>query len=65
MDPNANLSEMRRIAARILAALDAADEDTGEWMCDPHDTACLAELVEALDGWLSRGGFLPARWERK
>lgn len=24
----------------------------------------LIEQFEALDGWLSRGGFLPADWER-
>ena len=23
------------------------------------------ELFEALDGWLSKGGFLPRDWERK
>jgi hypothetical protein len=28
------------------------------------DLKTAAELFEALDGWLSRGGFLPAQWDR-
>jgi hypothetical protein len=55
MDPNANLEEQRNLVAVILRA----DHD------DIDITAAatrLAELVEALDQWLSNGGFLPADW---
>jgi hypothetical protein len=31
---------------------------------DTPDVIELAELMEALDMWLSRGGFLPTDWER-
>lgn len=24
----------------------------------------IAELVEALDGWLRKGGFFPKRWDK-
>ena len=54
MDPNANLEEQLRIAARIA---------NGEELST--DAERLADLVEALDGWLKGGGFLPQRWERK
>lgn len=54
MDPNANLEEMLRLARSILDT----DDD-----CDERATR-LAELVEALDGWLRAGGFLPDRWAR-
>lgn len=52
MDPDANLEEQLRIAKRVL------DADG----CDAGDIVRLAELVDALDGWISKGGFLPKRW---
>ncbi len=54
MDPNANLREQRRIAAKILA-----DELVSE-----SEVFRLAELIEALDQWLRRRGALPADWQR-
>ena len=29
-----------------------------------RDAFRMAELVEALDGWISRGGFLPEAWAK-
>jgi len=58
MDPNANLAEQRRIAKRFL---DGGDQTTAEWMGDAER---LAELVEELDQWITRGGFLPEVWSR-
>jgi hypothetical protein len=49
MDPNANLAEQRRIALSILEG-------------DDGDAERLAELVQALDEWLTKGGFLPDAW---
>lgn len=52
MDPNANLAVVRRLAASILdGERDLADS--------------LAEHVQALDEWLSRGGFLPSAWRTR
>jgi hypothetical protein len=48
MDPNETLRELRR----ILRA--------GAW--DAADAERVRELIEALDAWLSRGGFLPDAW---
>jgi len=53
MDPNSNLQEQRRIAKAILANPDAQS----------YGAVRLAELVEALDEWISRGGFHPAPWK--
>lgn len=54
MDPNATLTEIRAIVA---------EHNGREFMSD--DTADrLTELVESLDEWLSRGGFLPSDWAR-
>ena len=57
MDPDANLRELRALADAILQG-----EGTP---ADCRRAVRLAELVEALDGWLSGGGFLPRKWERK
>jgi hypothetical protein len=54
MDPEANLKDQRRLAERILNG-DGSESDAYR----------LAELVEALDEWIAKGGFLPARWKRQ
>lgn len=50
MDPNATLSELRQ------AIPNAVDGDNAE-------SVRAAELFQALDDWLSRGGFLPEAWD--
>jgi len=60
MDPNANIKELLSLAASIRK--DYEDEDGNG--VDQDDANRLAELIEALDGWLSKGGFLPGRWAR-
>lgn len=54
MDPHANLREQLEITERMLDP-DSQSVDTG-------DALRLAELVEALDQWLYKGGMLPNRW---
>lgn len=58
MDPDANLGELLALA-RGLVDLDPSDatEYVGE-------VNRLSELVLALDEWIVKGGFLPARWGR-
>jgi hypothetical protein len=67
MDPTANLEEQMRLAAKIIKAC-----DRGEDPLDPMpavitriiaaDGQRLAELVEALTGWIRRGGAFPKQW---
>ena len=38
-----------------------AEVDDNPYVRDDH-VAEIAEYFEALDGWLSTGGFLPDRW---
>lgn len=66
MDPDANLREQREIVARINAR---NDRKTDDGYLQANDTADqlddgerLAELVDALDGWLTAGGAKPALW---
>ena len=56
MDPNATLARllglatMNEHAQATLEKAAIADE--------------MSELIEALDGWISKGGFLPDRWRK-
>lgn len=59
MDPNALLSEL----------LGFKDEDLfleGSWSADTARNRCerYAIMLTDLDGWLTKGGFLPSRWQR-
>lgn len=54
MDPTSNLKEQLEIAERVLSPED-----------DPprrDDFVRLAELVLALNEWMTKGGFKPAQW---
>ncbi len=52
MDPNVNREEQRAITKRLLDGTDRHD-----------DAERLANLSEALDEWLTGGGFLPDDWK--
>lgn len=53
VDPNETLRMLREASRDILNGGE-------EW--DGHD---VAEMFEALDGWITRGGFLPREWARE
>lgn len=56
MDPDANLTEALDLAGEIL-------RNAGDRGYSPHSAAeRLAELVEALHGWIAGGGALPKVW---
>lgn len=51
MDPNTALAEIRELVAESYR--EALTEDETSRLCD---------LIEGLDRWVTRGGFLPAAW---
>ena len=57
MDPDACLSEIRET---ILALKEAGNRGSVIEAYGHGET--LAEYVQALDEWLTGGGFLPASW---
>jgi hypothetical protein len=60
MDPDEALAQLRAHYQQAFRVLDGTDEDV-----DPALVlSSLAESAMALDGWLSRGGFLPVPWQR-
>ena len=58
MDPTAALYALRALAADILRVSDSGT------LPDGLAALILAERVQALDEWISRGGFLPHDWTR-
>lgn len=55
MDPDENLRQQLQLAGAIIHL---ADEDYDA----TDDAVRLAELVQAMNDWIQRGGFLPKRW---
>lgn len=73
MDPNETLKRLRQ-AIKVFRAAEANAEAAAEGDSNDAEIAALqrcagagaevTELAEALDGWLSEGGFPPAAWAR-
>lgn len=55
MDPNETLRRIRALTKRVNSEQDLDD--------GPGTLIELAELVEALDQWMSAGGFGPHEWQ--
>lgn len=57
MDPNTALDEIRDLYEQIIDdranANDVADDDVDR----------LVDLIDALDEWITNGGFLPDDWK--
>lgn len=58
MDPNAALREMRAAIQRFRVAQEMGDHEEDQL----GEAGQAVEFAEALDEWLSRGGFLPTEW---
>lgn len=67
MDPDELLANLRSKIARRNEACElwneSDDPDEGERMDDLANEAC--HDMQALDEWLSKGGFLPTDWAGK
>jgi hypothetical protein len=58
MDPDANLKEQRELVRDIRRYIE------NEGRAPTDDTDRLVDLVEALDEWIVKGGFLPRDWRQ-
>lgn len=65
MDPTANLNELRRLYVAMLARANGKDwqDDDSDTYDQCEDGTRMAELVQALDEWLSKGGHAPIQWQ--
>jgi hypothetical protein len=61
MDPTANLAEIRQLTAKGLRS---SIKYVGP-LLSAEEQYRLLELIEALDGWIMGGGFLPQSWAIK
>lgn len=64
MDINEALRIMRSNATSAQRQMDM-DTDAGPYCAvDNFTVTALVEAWQAIDEWLSKGGFLPTAWER-
>lgn len=59
MDPDANVEEQRALAAHLM---DTSFDDGPASASWSSKAVRLADLVQALDQWLSKGGAWPKAW---
>lgn len=59
MDPNAILAQIRAVINLVR------DDETARTLDAYAELEKITDEAEALDEWLSGGGFLPTEWERK
>jgi hypothetical protein len=64
MDPDANISEQLECARMIVFLVDKGELTKAELDDVRGEADRLAELVQALDAWIVKGGALPKRWAR-
>jgi hypothetical protein len=60
MDPNEALRNAREALSRMRHELSFSQ--ARDWNTIEEKAEDLADAFEALDGWLSKGGFLPSAW---
>lgn len=68
MDPTENLKSQMRLVVNIVRTIDGSEDINGD-IPSLHKVARmaneLAEHVDALNTWLSKGGFLPDQWSKE
>jgi hypothetical protein len=65
MDINAALERMRELSDQASKLADIPDADlTAADILILSQMADMLAVFEAIDGWLSKGGFLPDAWKR-
>jgi len=62
MDPNATLDRIRVLTADLIDFALDEPEPTPPTCTVPTHIVELADLVDALDAWLTYGGLKPAAW---
>lgn len=65
MDPNEALKEIRELVTDLMKGereSTLSPEKTAQRLDDGDR---LAELIDGLDEWLSKGGYLPGPWKPK
>jgi hypothetical protein len=64
VDPNQTLATIRKIIVRVDTPFPPDTDERVEALKTLNDFDDLVNAIDALDSWLSKGGALPAPWER-
>lgn len=62
MDPDAALAEIRSLREEIFDTQDNTADGPAKDTALAEMAVRLAELIQGLDRWIRRGGFLPSSW---
>jgi hypothetical protein len=62
MDPNMTLHELRELCAELQQIAPDPDRPLLGAVRRSELAGSIAEKFDALDGWLTRGGFIPSAW---
>jgi hypothetical protein len=62
VDPDANLREQRELSAAIIRTADG-EPFAGRTELQATRAERLAELVQALEEWVMKGGAMPDDWQ--
>lgn len=63
MDPNETLSILREAVERYERLRESGARDAVTVATLVHLADTIAEMFDALDGWITNGGFLPNSWQ--
>lgn len=59
MDPDVALESCRMLSSHLI---DILDDDHTDVLELAETASAMAEHFQALDGWMSKGGFTPKGW---
>lgn len=59
MDPDAALANLREALEKVIDMADQGRDHGDDYI---NALECVALQVQTLDGWMSKGGFLPRAW---
>lgn len=62
MDPDKTLEEIRALVLKMQEDFNSTAE--GSNGIDQDEAYYLTELIDGLDEWIKKGGFLPKAWRR-
>lgn len=62
MDPDKTLEEIRALVLKMQEDFNSTAE--GSNGIDQDEAYYLTELIDGLDEWIKKGGFLPKAWKR-
>lgn len=61
MDPNETLKRIRELARRVRETERVDPNNFSTYTANADE---LAFAIDALDSWITRGGFLPSDWSK-